>query len=88
MSSPYLTTMGVAEHLLLTETCKDPKRAAWQWIKRHQLRTYRVGRDVRVLRVAVDAVLRDEALERERRQSQFKRQAFHAGATVIQGGRG
>lgn len=86
-SSPYLSTAEVADYLRLTVTCKRPESAARKWIARKQLRLYPVGKSKLVLRTAVDAVLREEAAEATRLQSKRHRQAFHAGAAVMQGGR-
>lgn len=87
MSSPYLTAPEVADYLRYTLTAKNPAASARKWIARKRLRLYRVGKSKLVLRTAVDAVLREEALERERFQSKRQRQAFHAGAAVVKSGR-
>jgi hypothetical protein len=68
MSSPYMTTAELADYLRFTVTSKAPLVSAWKWINRRQLKVYPVGRNVRVLRAAVDAVLSEEAAQRAGRR--------------------
>lgn len=80
MSSPYMTTAELADYLRFTVTSKAPLVSAWKWMNRRQLKVYPVGRNVRVLRAAVDAALSEEAAERAGRRRERLTARFNSEA--------